>query len=901
MLLTLLVAAPVCSRGDAADDQFNFAEGLFIHRDYGSALEEYQTLLRQHPAAAKAPTALFRLGECHFRLEDYAKAATAFEAALAKHPKVKEAALGNYNLARSYVKLKDNKQAAAAFQKAIEIGNDEVREEAMIGRGECLIKLKTLGEAAELYAQFLKDFPKSKHRPEVLFSRGWTLANSNQHQAAVAPLTELIGKYPDFELAAKAKLALSDAYTALEQYEKSADILNLLLKGDRQGEEALLRLAWTMFKSGDKAGAAKTFVEFADKYSKSKQAPAALYNAGIAHYDRGQFPNAIAVFQRLLAEHAKTPEAAELLVWLGLSYFEEGQHQQAAAVLGKLVAGDKLDAQRRPSAVYAYAEALAAAGKSREALEWFQELIAKYPKSKYIENAWYSKGTTQEKAGDLAAATATLKEFLAKFPESRLRPHAVFALGEYLYRLGKKNDALPYLQELAKAKEPTAQVLYRLAWTHFELDATAESLQRFRQLAEQKTPFRHEALYMTGRAAEKLEQQPAAVAAYEALTGQPANDKFTEKAFFRLGHLYANDKAVPNLEAYLERFKGGEYGPALRLKVAENYFAQENVAQAKAHYLTLLKLKLTPDLASAAHYGLGWCLLKDGKPKEADEELAQVIIADLSNSIAADALLQRGEIAYSDGKFEVARSFFDKLKGLATARGERALYMLGWCARRQGAAADGVPHFQEQVKRFPKGEFFADASLRLAEGLNAKTDHAAARKALEAAAAKIPKALEEEHLQLYGDTLAALQDWEALIAASKTLKEQYPKSERAFLGSFRLGLAYKAVGLLDDAEKQFKDTIALTDTIEAAKAQFNIGSLYYTRKAYIDAAKYYLRVEMLYDYPELAPKALYYAVDAFLQAGEKNVARAGIYLKKLQEKHPDSEWTAKAQALVQKK
>ena len=107
--------------------------------------------------------------------------------------------------------------------------------------------------------------------------------------------------------------------------------------------------------------------------------------------------------------------------------------------------------------------------------------------------------------------------------------------------------------------------------------------------------------------------------------------------------------------------------------------------------------------------------------------------------------------------------------------------------------------------------------------------------------------------------------------------------------------------MLDDAEKQFKDTIALTDTIEAAKAQFNIGSLYYTRKAYIDAAKYYLRVEMLYDYPELAPKALYYAVDAFLQAGEKNVARAGIYLKKLQEKHPDSEWTAKAQALVQKK
>ena len=54
---------------------------------------------------------------------------------------------------------------------------------------------------------------------------------------------------------------------------------------------------------------------------------------------------------------------------------------------------------------------------------------------------------------------------------------------------------------------------------------------------------------------------------------------------------------------------------------------------------------------------------------------------------------------------------------------------------------------------------------------------------------------------------------------------------------------------------------------------------------------------MLFDYPDLSPRALYHAVDAFVQAGPDHAKRATLYAAKLREKYPDSEWVPKLDAL----
>jgi lipopolysaccharide biosynthesis regulator YciM len=189
-------------------------------------------------------------------------------------------------------------------------------------------------------------------------------------------------------------------------------------------------------------------------------------------------------------------------------------------------------------------------------------------------------------------------------------------------------------------------------------------------------------------------------------------------------------------------------------------------------------------------------------------------------------------------------------------------------------------------------------SMRLAELQVAAGDPAAARKALESVLDKLKDPALDDAEHLYADVLVAQKDWKSVITFSEGQVERRAESKRKYLIHFRIGLAAKAVGLLDRAEAEFKNTIAQTQTIEAAKAQFNLGAVQHTRKNYSAAAKQFLRVEMLYDYEDLAPKSLYHAVESFQQAGPESGRRMALYKKKLTEKYPQSEWTKKAQQLA---
>ncbi len=78
--LLMLLIANGNSLADRGDDAFNFATGLLINRDYRAALDEYDDFLKNHPGHARTPEAMFRRGECLYRLERQAEAIEALAA-----------------------------------------------------------------------------------------------------------------------------------------------------------------------------------------------------------------------------------------------------------------------------------------------------------------------------------------------------------------------------------------------------------------------------------------------------------------------------------------------------------------------------------------------------------------------------------------------------------------------------------------------------------------------------------------------------------------------------------------------------------------------------------------------------------------------------------------------------
>ncbi|MDA0321561.1 MAG: tetratricopeptide repeat protein [Verrucomicrobia bacterium] len=893
--LTLAIVMVATSlRGGPAEDQFNFAEGLFIQKDYESALEEYAIYIKDHATEASAGTAHYRAAECRFRLGQLKEAAAAYSVALKQHPKLPDAELAGYNLGRCHLELKNYAPALAAFTTAAKSTRKEIQEEAYVGAGECLLQLKKYDQAVPHYAAFLEQFPESKHRADALFSLGWTQIERAQHAAAIAPLTELIEKHPDYPERTKATLLLSDALTATKQYKKAETLLTPLSADAGSGEEAKLRLAWTRYRSGDRESAAKTFLAFADAHAASAMAPSALYNAGIARYELKQYAAAAAALERLLKGYPKSAEALDARFWLGVSQFELKNYKEAIPSLEAVMNVDALPARQRETAHYSYAQALAAAGRPVDAIKAFRSQLETFPTGEFSARACHALGIQLAQQDDLKTAVSTLEGCLKDGMDAELREHILFALGEYAYRLGELDRSEKHLAELLKSDEPQPRVLYRAGWVAFDRKHFEAAAKHFANLAKRESEYASEAAYMTGRAFEEAGTPEQATAAYEQRITSTAKDEFIDKAYYRLGSLYPPAKAVPHLKAYPERFPDGQFGSQVLVKLAEHYFDQGVLDSAVDAYERALATKPAPELLATVQYGLAWSLLKQKKMKEADAIFAGLGDDPAVSEMAADSILQRGEIAYLREDYAAAQPFFARLADLKSERGERALYMLAWCERHRDNAKAGAAHFASLLERFPKGRYTLDAALRAAELHQKSGDHDSAMSILSARVESEGDDAGEELLHQYSEALVQAAKWQEVIAVCERLETRFPDSERRFLVSFRLGLAKKAVRIFEEARGHFQDTMKRTDTIEAARAQFNIATTYYEDKNYVEAAKQFLRVELLYDYGDLSPKALYHAVEAFVRAEGKASRRAAIYLKKLQNNYAGSDWTTKA-------
>jgi TolA-binding protein len=897
-ILLMLIAVLLWPFGSVADevtDQFNFAEALFIQRDFESAIEEYLALLELKKDGKHADTARFRIGECWYRLGKYDKSVTAFDAALKAAPDAEDVPLANYNLAKSHAQLGNIDEAESAFAAAAK-GEGEVREESMVGRAECLIKLERHADCATLYSKFSEEFPKSTHLPNVLFSHAWVEAQQEKHKEAAALYQRLIAEYPEHDSIAKAKLALSDSLTALNQFDEATKLLGSLTHDEGNAESALLRLAWAVYRSGDKEAAAGRFLDCAKRFPKSASAASALYNAGITHFELSKPAEARKLFEQLAADYPQAKESRESPFWRGLCLFDEKNHAEAVKLLSEIDAAGTAPEGRADTLLYTLGEAAAGAGDNERAVVAFQKLRDNYETSKYIENALYSRAAALQKLKRTDDAVADLQSLLADYPDTTLKNQALFALGEFLYRQGKPTDALPHVEMLAGA-DKSPRVAYRLGWIYFDLQNWAKAQTTFSRLATTKNAFRAEAQFMAGQAAEQQQKPANAIAAYQKLIGLDETTDWTAKAFLRLAYLLPPAEQGENLKAYTARFPGGEYIGPITLKLAEASFDGGDTKAAADLYRQLLSGSDDVGVKASAHYGLAWCLLKEGDSAAAETHFAKVADGDLQTPIVQDAVLQRGEIAYTAERFVDAAAHFRKLVDAKAGRVDRALYMLAWSQLKLERSKESAELFGRLLAEHADSALIPDASMRLAELQVAAGDPAAARKALQSVLDKLQDPAREDAEHLYGDVLVAEKDWKALIAFSDKQLEKRGESKRKYLIHFRLGLAAKAVGLVDRAEAEFKQTIALTQTIEAAKAQFNLGALQHQQKNYTAAAKQFLRVEMLYDYEDLAPKSLYHAVEAFQQAGPDSSRRMALYQKKLAEKYPQSEWNKKAQQL----
>ena len=320
------------------------------------------------------------------------------------------------------------------------------------------------GELAAARAQLGKiDLAKVVNKDYVLWLRG-TIALRTDDPAAAKTAFDALAKLKGSRFAREVPWRLADCAWAKGDRAGAARAYAKLVAGKTAGDDAdvgtaLYRIAET--RTGAAAAAAYRALLLNNPAhplaARAEQQMLALGGAPLTATER------IARAQRLTDAHLWDEAVAELALvgddqpadvlhqrdyWLGTTLFKMRRRYGDSGKL--LLAVYPYMGASAAEAMFHGARALSRADKDDDAIQWYHKVVATYPSTPWAQEAAYLAGWLEFNRGKYREAIAPLEDSLARYPRSKFVDDALWNLGLSHYFLGEWDKARGRLAALAK-------------------------------------------------------------------------------------------------------------------------------------------------------------------------------------------------------------------------------------------------------------------------------------------------------------------------------------------------------------------------------------------------------------------------------------------------------------------
>ncbi len=388
--------------------------------------------------------------------------------------------------------------------------------------------------------------------------------------------------------------------------------------------------------------------------------PELLYHLGMAQYSMGQSADATASLTKATAAETDFPGKDKALAQLALLK-ESGS--ASIAELEKRVAADPKDVLSRMR----LAELQAGAGKSQEAFDSYQMVIAANPT---LPAAWI--GQARLLAGPLKSPQKALAAAAKARELAPTDPHALAALGSAKLRNGNHEEAYGLLKDASGQLADNASVLHDLAQAAYSLGRVEEAVGLMRRVSKMDVPEAAEAAEFLKFTAPDAVQDPAIGAEVEKAL---AMDAANVPALMLQAQLATAAGKNPQA-TYLEVLKlQPQFDPA-RIRLA-SFYLEDPAKLDEALKLATKARASMPDDADLTRV-LAMIRFRKGEMKYAAQLLSELAI---KRPLTADEQLVQGLAFAGSNEPEKAREALDEaLKGQLSdedaAKGKEALKTL---------------------------------------------------------------------------------------------------------------------------------------------------------------------------------------------------------------------------------
>ncbi|MDP3920243.1 MAG: tetratricopeptide repeat protein [Candidatus Omnitrophota bacterium] len=700
--------------------------------------------------------------------------------------------------------------------------------------------------AAE-YESLAQEYPDHPQIALALIRRAESLFLLNRFEESVPVFNEFIQKFPDDSNTERARQRVAEAFYHSQKFDEAEEVLNGLAAG---GSNAAQRIAH--------------------------------YYLGRILFDRGTLPEAEGHFEKASGGGAENP-------FFYLAHFYSGEIMVATERVEEAVREFKVVAESdkedlRQLAYFGLGKAAFVAGDLETA-------IANFKRAHEIE---LSPGIRED------ALINRIKSLynLGRFPEileiadsggalvgdpKKIVEYKSIVANSYS-QVGAFEDANAVFGELLEDPFSTAEEKKRaglqMSENLFNLERPTEALVVLNRWPVTDTHLKDRWLYLRSEALKRTGLYQEAIDALDQLVLEFPESELIARAYLSRGYVFIEfekfSEAETALGEFVERFPEHDRAPkALSDKILVQIKLEQWQPATRDAEMFLEKYAGAPQSRDVYHR-LGSLYSETGNYAAAHEIYAKYLERPDTTEEHSSVSFLMGYNKQMAGELAAAVTLYkqvekDKVTGEVFYA---ALKNSAFCLISLEQYAEAVAYYSKIIAEFPENDLSGEVYSWLAFYYVEHGDTAALRKALEQFQGKPEGAAQKNEIEFYWGELNRLEGncSEALLHYDASVVGDGFFETNASLGK---GLCAVDGGDLDTAVTHLEKAIkgAHQDYALAVRARTELAKALRVQEKYLEAAKAFMAVAILYEDKDKVPQALLDAGDSFEKAGRMDDAR----------------------------
>ncbi len=533
--------------GDTPEGPANlldWSRALLEGGDWAGARKPLETLISQAPDSDSGQEARLALAQILIREKKFDKAWNALDTLSAdktvRPDRRAEAcfALADLNSAQGH-----DEAALASADRGLELTqNHNLKQRGQLVRGRILIRMGRIDEGVTLLRKVIAgeiDTPLAS-RLQLEIARSY--AETGLIDRAAAEYQNYLETFTNRAGQAEAAAGKGQVLFKGGRYAESAGAYTralALLDDPAERAQILCRMGDAWFASGQYIKAAESYLKAPTEYPATELGPQALLQAGESLIRASQFNEGVRWFREVLDQYPASPYAERAaLRW---AECHEDHNFPAEALEGytralQTYTNGQLTArilQRRGILLYRMVWFDAA-------LRDFQDLLARFKTSAFVEQANFMRGWCLYMMGREEEALGVCRTFVEQYPNSEWTPDVLFWLGEYHYNHQFYPEAETQFLELVRKFPQSSIADQALLWAGraaLNRKEYLRAVEHFGRLAKNypKSQKLADARYYQGDAMTELGDVANAILLFDEILTRHPNHRLIPAAWMRKG------------------------------------------------------------------------------------------------------------------------------------------------------------------------------------------------------------------------------------------------------------------------------------------------------------------------------------------------------------------------------